>query len=117
MEAPVIFSAEWWQQPLGSWMAWNRVTIAFFLYVFGSILAMGVWEYFSPGGSPRRGIFRLETTRGDRLFMTHLGTASSFWRGWRSWERPYGELSGCRWSGPSSYSAGREALRRSLIGT
>ena len=49
MEAPVIFSAEWWQQPLGSWMAWNRVTIAFFLYVFGSILAMGVWEYFSPG--------------------------------------------------------------------
>ena len=44
MEAPVIFSAEWWQQPLGSWMAWNRVTIAFFLYVFGSILARGVWE-------------------------------------------------------------------------
>ena len=55
-----------------------RVTIAFFLYVFGSILAMGVWEYFSPGGSPRRGIFRLETTRGDRLFMTHLGTAFIF---------------------------------------
>ena len=59
-------------------MAWNRVTIAFFLYVFGSILAMGVWEYFSPGGAPRRGIFQLETTRGDRLFMTHLGTAFIF---------------------------------------
>ena len=54
MEAPVMFSAEWWQQPLGSWMAWNRVTIAFFLYVFGSILAMGVWEYFSPSSASRR---------------------------------------------------------------
>ena len=39
---------------------------------------MGVWEYFSPGGSPRRGIFRLDTTRGDRLFMTHLGSAFIF---------------------------------------
>ena len=48
MEAPMMFSAEWWQQPLGSWMAWNRVTIAFFIYIFGSIAAMGVWEYFSP---------------------------------------------------------------------
>lgn len=63
METPMMFSAEWWQQPLGSWMAWNRVTIAFFIYVFGSILAMGVWEYFSPGGSPRRGIFRLDDAR------------------------------------------------------
>ncbi len=59
METPLMFSAEWWQQPLGSWMAWNRVTIAFFIYIFGSIAAMGLWEYFSPGGSPRRGIFRL----------------------------------------------------------
>jgi predicted small integral membrane protein len=40
-----------------------------------------VWEYFSPGGSPRRGIFRLDTTRGDRLFMTHLGSAFIF-LGW-----------------------------------
>ncbi|WP_395660647.1 DUF2160 domain-containing protein [Aestuariivirga sp.] len=78
METPLMFSAEWWQQPLGSWMAWNRVTIAFFIYIFGSIAAMGLWEYFSPGGSPRRGIFRLDTTRGDRLFMTHLGSAFIF---------------------------------------
>ena len=34
-----------------------------------------------PGGAPRRGIFRLDTTRGDRLFMTHLGTAFIF-LGW-----------------------------------
>ena len=40
-----------------------------------------MWEYFSPGGSPRRGIFRLDTTRGDRLFMMHLGSAFIF-LGW-----------------------------------
>jgi predicted small integral membrane protein len=78
MDQVAVFSAEWWQQPLGTWMAWNRVSIAFFLYIFGSIAAMGVWEYFSPGGGPRRGIFGLDTTRGDRLFMTHLGTCFIF---------------------------------------
>ncbi len=78
MEQFTMFSAEWWQQPLGSWMAWNRVTIAFFLYVFGSIAAMGVWEYFAPGGNPRKGVFALDTTRGDRLFMSHVGTCAIF---------------------------------------
>ena len=46
--SPLMFSGDWWQQPLGTWMAWNRATIAFFLYIFGSIAAMGVWEYYSP---------------------------------------------------------------------
>jgi predicted small integral membrane protein len=78
MENPMMFSAEWWQQPLGTWMAWNRVSIAFFLYIFGSIAAMGVWEVFSPGGGPRHGVFGLDTTRGDRLFMTHLGSCFIF---------------------------------------
>jgi predicted small integral membrane protein len=78
MEAPMIFSPDWWQQPLGTWMAWNRVSIAFFLYIFGSIGVMAVWEYYSPGGNPRRGIFNLDTTRGDRLFITHLGSCFIF---------------------------------------
>ena len=39
---------------------------------------MGVWEYYSPGGNPRRGIFGLDTTRGDRLFITHLGSCFIF---------------------------------------
>ena len=64
-----------------SWMAWTWPTIFFFLFVFGSIAAMGVWEYYVPGGSPRRGIFRLDTTRGDRLFITLLGSAFIF-LGW-----------------------------------
>jgi predicted small integral membrane protein len=74
MEHVAMFSPEWWTQSLGTWMAWNRATIALFTYIFGSIAAMGVWEYCSPGGNPRHGIFGLDTTRGDRLFMTHLGT-------------------------------------------
>ena len=30
MDKVTMFSPEWWQQPLGTWMAWNRVSIAFF---------------------------------------------------------------------------------------
>jgi predicted small integral membrane protein len=78
MDQIAMFSAEWWQQPLGTWMAWNRVTIAFFLYIFGSIAVMGIWEYRSPGGNPRKGVFMLDTTRGDRLFMSHIGTCAIF---------------------------------------
>ena len=32
------------------------------------------WEYFSPGGAPRKGILGLNTTRGDRLFISLLGS-------------------------------------------
>ena len=79
MDQPATpFSIEWWTESLGSWMAWNRVTVLFFIYVFGSIALMGLWEWFSPGGGPRHGIFRLNTTRGDRLFMTHLGSCFIF---------------------------------------
>ena len=56
-----------------SWMAWTWPTAFFFVFIFGSIAAMGLWEYKSPGGDPRHGIFGLDTTRGDRLFITILG--------------------------------------------
>jgi predicted small integral membrane protein len=62
-------------------MAWTWPTALFFMFVFGSIAAMGVWEYYSPGGGPRHGIFGLDTTRGDRLFITLLGSAFIF-LGW-----------------------------------
>jgi predicted small integral membrane protein len=61
-----------------SWMAWTWPTAFFFMFVFGSIAAMGVWEYYVPGGDPRHGIFGLDTTRGDRLFITLLGSAFIF---------------------------------------
>jgi len=57
-----------------SWMAWTWPTAAFFITIALSIFAMGVWERYSPGGNPRRGIFGLDTTRGDRLFISWLGT-------------------------------------------
>jgi predicted small integral membrane protein len=64
-----------------SWMAWTWPTAFFFMFVFGSIAAMGIWEYYVPGGDPRHGIFGLDTTRGDRLFITLLGSAFIF-LGW-----------------------------------
>lgn len=57
-----------------SWMAWTWPTAAFFIAVVLSIVTMGVWERFSPGGNPRRGVFGLDTTRGDRLFISWLGS-------------------------------------------
>ncbi len=64
-----------------SWMAWTWQTAAFFIFIFASIACMGFLEYRWPGGAPRRGVFGLDTTRGDRLFITLLGSAFIF-LGW-----------------------------------
>ena len=58
-----------------AWMAWTMPTALFFGGIFTLLIGMGVWEYISPGGSPRVGILRFETTRGDRLFISLLGSA------------------------------------------
>ncbi|MGI2033086.1 DUF2160 domain-containing protein [Rhizobium panacihumi] len=58
-----------------SWMAWTLPTALFFITIFALIAAMGIWEFFSAGGGPRVGILRFETTRGDRLFVSLLGSA------------------------------------------
>ena len=58
-----------------SWMAWTWPTAAFFGFVLVCLISMSVWEWFSPGGGPRRGILSLDTTRGDRLFISLLGSA------------------------------------------
>ncbi len=58
-----------------SWMAWTKPTALFFLTIFSLLVIMTIWEIKSPGGNPRIGILRFETTRGDRLFITLLGTA------------------------------------------
>ena len=58
-----------------SWMAWTWPTAAFFIFIALSIAAMALWEYRKPGGDPRRGVFALDTTRGDRLFITQIGRA------------------------------------------
>ncbi len=57
-----------------SWMAWTWPTAAFFSAIVISIVIMGLWEKRSPGGDPRRGIFGIDTTRGDRLFISWVGS-------------------------------------------
>ncbi|MGD1870898.1 MAG: DUF2160 domain-containing protein [Neomegalonema sp.] len=63
------------------WMAWTWQTALFFVVIFGSIAFMGFLEYRNPGGAPRRGVLCLDTTRGDRLFITCIGSAFIF-LGW-----------------------------------
>jgi predicted small integral membrane protein len=60
---------------VGGWMAWTFPTALFFLTILLLLSLMAVWEYASPGGNPRIGILRFETTRGDRLFLSLLGSA------------------------------------------
>ena len=58
-----------------TWMAWTWQTAAFFIFIALCITAMILWEKKVPGGSPRRGILSLDTTRGDRLFISLLSAA------------------------------------------
>ncbi|MGB3390247.1 MAG: DUF2160 domain-containing protein [Pseudaminobacter sp.] len=76
-QLPVRDGARDWFAPLvaGGWMAWTFPTAAFFLTIFALLSLMAVWEYASPGGNPRVGLLRFETTRGDRLFISLLGSA------------------------------------------
>jgi len=61
-----------------SWMAWTWPTAAFFAFIFLTLVVMSVWEWYSPGGAARHGILGLDTTRGDRLFISLLGSAFIF---------------------------------------
>jgi len=58
-----------------SWMAWTWQTAAFFAGIALLLTGMSVWEWARPGGAPRRGVLGLDTTRGDRLFISLLGSA------------------------------------------
>lgn len=58
-----------------SWMAWTPETAYFFIFIACCLVAMTVWEVLVPGGDPRHGVLGLDTTRGDRLFISLLGSA------------------------------------------
>lgn len=58
-----------------TWMAWTWPTAAFFAFILLALAGMSLWEYCVPGGGPRRGVLGLDTTRGDRLFISLLGSA------------------------------------------
>ena len=58
-----------------SWMAWTWETAVFFGVIALLLVIMTIWELRMPGGNPRHGIFAIDTTRGDRLFISLLGSA------------------------------------------
>jgi predicted small integral membrane protein len=58
-----------------SWMAWTWQTALFFSVIAALLIVMTIWELRVPGGDPRRGILTIDTTRGDRLFISLLGSA------------------------------------------
>jgi predicted small integral membrane protein len=66
---------QWFAELDFSWMAWTWPTALFFAVIFLLLVAMCVWEALRPGGAPRIGLLRFETTRGDRLFLSLLGSA------------------------------------------
>ena len=72
--------AKWWTEPMfgGTWMAWTRASLGFFVFIFGFIAVMAVLELRNPGGNERDGVLGLTTTRGDRLFIGLLGSAYIF---------------------------------------
>ena len=58
-----------------TWMAWTWQTAAFFGTIALMLIGMSLWEWARPGGAPRHGVLGLDTTRGDRLFISLLGSA------------------------------------------
>ena len=57
-----------------NWMAWTWQTAAFFGTIFAMLMGMLVWSIAAPQ-APRYGILKIETTPGDRLFISLLGSA------------------------------------------
>ena len=57
------------------WMAWTWQTATFFDVIALMLVGMTIWEIARPGGAPRHGVLGLDTTRGDRLFISLLGSA------------------------------------------
>ena len=65
-----------WFDPMieGGWMAWT-FPVALFFWVIGSLLVTMTLLAIRFPETPRLGILRIETTRGDRLFISLLGSA------------------------------------------
>jgi len=55
-------------------MAWTWPTALLFIGIFSAMGVLTVLELRHPGGDERKGVLGLVTTRGDRLFITLLGS-------------------------------------------
>lgn len=73
-----------------SWMAWTLPTAIFFAVIAALLVIFTILALRYPE-TPRVGILRIETTRGDRLFMTLLGSAfiNLAWLGLIGAHQPY----------------------------
>jgi len=58
-----------------AWMAWTPATALFFMGIACLLVGMAVWTRLDPRNEPRRGVLGLATQRGDRLFLSLLGSA------------------------------------------
>lgn len=56
------------------WMAWTGPTALFFVIIACVLITFTALAIKYPE-TPRVGVLRIETTRGDRLFITLLGSA------------------------------------------
>lgn len=69
-----------WTAPLwpSFWMAWTPATLLVFIGIFSAMGLLTILEIRRPGGDERDGVLGLTTTRGDRLFISLLGTSYIF---------------------------------------
>lgn len=65
-----------WYDPMiaGGWMAWTFPVAVFFWVIAALLVTMTCLAIRYPE-TPRVGLLRIETTRGDRLFISLLGSA------------------------------------------
>jgi predicted small integral membrane protein len=73
-----------------AWMAWTLPTAIFFAVIAAILITFTILAIKFPE-TPRTGILRIETTRGDRLFITLLGSAfiNLAWLGLVGANQPY----------------------------
>ena len=59
------------------WMAWTWQTLLFFGLLLTALVILTLLAIYRPE-TPRRGLLRFPTTRGDRFFVTMVGSAYIF---------------------------------------
>ena len=60
-----------------AWMAWTYQTAIFFAFIALSLVFLTLLAIYRPE-TPRKGILGFPTTRGDRFFVSLLGSAFIF---------------------------------------
>jgi predicted small integral membrane protein len=60
-----------------AWMAWTWATAGFFAVILLLLIIMTLLAIYRPE-TPKRGVLGFPTTRGDRLFVSLIGSAIIF---------------------------------------